>query len=113
MTYVYYIFGIIIFLYIVCIITCLYHKHKKLKTFKEKVNLDLNDLIDLLPENIKNKTFVKYKVARIDKASIEVGLIYDDEKMRMGNPANVGLIFDKETGNLKQIIEDGIGMGIK
>lgn len=70
-------------------------------------------LVALLPPHLRDRQYTTYRLAPGNDVYLSVGLVYDDQQMRRGNPPNVGLDFDAETGALVRIHEDRIGLGLK
>src|SRR5262245_45613752 len=83
------------------------------RIYDEKVGLSLEGLVALLPTHLRNREYTAFVIGPSVEGTISVGLIYDDRLVRKGNPANVGLDFDPETGVLVRIHEDGVGLGYK
>ena len=84
------------------------------EVFAERIGLDLDGLIALLPEPLRERRYLQFLIApKSDPALLSVGLVYADGKARTGNPANVGLDFDRQTGALVAIHPEGIGLGLK
>lgn len=80
--------------------------------YRQKVGLDLPGLIALLPEELRGRPYYGFRLAPGQRERISVGLCYRDGVLRRGNPPNVGLDFDPETGALRAIHPEGIGLGL-
>ena len=91
-----------------------YDWYRRRRDYRLKVGLDLDALIALLPAELRTKAFTHFLIGpRADQKKICVGLVYRDATMRSGNPANVGLEFDAQTGKLLNVVPEGIGLGLK
>ena len=87
--------------------------HRLHRRYRQKVGLDLAGLIALLPEELRRHSYSRFKLARGQRERISVGLCYGDGRAKKGNPPNVGLDFDPDTGTLLQVHPEGIGLGLK
>jgi hypothetical protein len=83
------------------------------RLYREKVGLDLAGLVALLPTDLQSRHYTDYVIARWARNRICVGLVYDDGRLRCGNPPNVGLAFDRRDGSLLEVHPAGVGLGIK
>ena len=72
-----------------------------------------DELVQLLPEHLRERSYRGFVVGPPRGNVLVVGLIYDDGLVHRGNPPNVGLEFDRATGRLLSIHEDGLGLGFK
>src|SRR5215813_1046704 len=77
--------------------------HRLQRRYRQKVGLDLAGLIELLPEELRGKPYYRFMLAPWQSERISVGLCYRDGSEIMGNPQNVGLDFDSDTGALLQV----------
>jgi hypothetical protein len=85
---------------------------RRQREYDAKVGLDVAGLVQLLPPHLLAREYTMYLLAP-HGPHLSVGLVYEDPQPRRGNPANVGLVFDADTGALLSIHEDGIGLGYK
>lgn len=86
---------------------------RRRRVYEKTVGLRLAELIALLPPHLQERKYVTYMVAPENEHSISVGLIYKDPGVRRGVSPNVGLEFDRKTGTLVRVHEDGVGLGMK
>lgn len=86
---------------------------KRLSTYKKAVGLSLDELVGLLPPSLRGRSYERFMVGPGRPGRITVGLIYRADSVRRGNPPNVGLEFDAKSGELLNIREDGVGLGLK
>jgi hypothetical protein len=86
---------------------------RRRRLYDAKVGLGLEELVALLPPHLRDRAYYGYIVAPEDGRCVSVGLTYRDDQLHKGNPPNVGLDFDLETGALVKVHEEGIGLGLK
>lgn len=83
------------------------------RRYDAKVGRDLQSLVALLPPDLQQKTFTSFVVDSHDTSRIGVALLLKDDVTSRGNPRNVGLEFDAETGELVNVRRTGIPLGLK
>lgn len=88
-------------------------RRRRTRAYREKVGLDLAELVALLPANLRTRSYRRFVVARSERDEVRVGLIYDADPRHRGNPPNVGLVFDRRTGALVSVCAEGLGLGLK
>ncbi|MDI3286646.1 hypothetical protein [Polyangium sp. 15x6] len=82
---------------------------------KHSRRFDLESLVPLLPDELRQQPFTGVREHWRD-GRIFVGLLLPlppGAKIPCGNPANVGLEFDAETGDLIAVHPEGVALGIK
>ncbi|MDI3287395.1 hypothetical protein [Polyangium sp. 15x6] len=80
---------------------------------KHSRRFDLESLVPLLPDELRQQPFIGVREHHRD-GRIFVGLLLPSpDAKRKGNPENVGLEFDAETGRLIAIHPEGVALGIK
>jgi len=90
-----------------------WQRARRFRRYRAKVGLRLDELVALLPAHLRDRTYTYYRIAPSSDGHIAVSLVYEVDYIFRGNPPNVGLEFDAETGALVAIHEGGIGLGIK
>jgi hypothetical protein len=104
--------GVLVVLTVVSAIQWAREVRENREVFAERIGLDLDGLVALLPEPLRERRYLRFLIApKSDPALLSVGLVYGGP--REGNPANVGLDFDRQTGALVAIHPEGIGLGLK
>jgi hypothetical protein len=84
------------------------------RAYDERVGLDLEGLLALLPEELRRREYTTFVIAPSEHADrIRVGLVYKTQMAFRGTPPNVGLAFDRKTGALVEVHPEGIGLGVK
>lgn len=83
------------------------------RVFRASVGLDFEQVRALLPEALRARRFNRMAYGSVTDDEIEVALVYESDRRRPGNPPNVGVVFDRRSGQLLRICPDGIGLGLK
>lgn len=77
------------------------------------VGRDLAGLVALLPDDLRGRRYDRFIVSPRGGRTLLVGLVYAVDFIYRGNPPNVGLEFDANTGRLLAVHPEGVGLGIK
>lgn len=83
------------------------------RQYASVVGRDLAGLVELLPEELREKEYTELVIAPEREGKVSVGLVYRVEEKTSGNPPNVGIDFDAKTGELLTVHPEGIDLGIK
>lgn len=87
---------------------------RRRREYDARVGLEPAGLVALLPPELQQRVYTEIVMAPpYTSERIRVALVYDDGRMSRGNPPNVGLEFDANTGELLAVIAEGVGLGRK
>jgi hypothetical protein len=108
-------FAIIAVLAVSTVVFDVRSRRRTQSTYDRLVGRDLAGLIELLPEELRDKEYTRWMLAPERPDKLTVGLVYrsDEAIPRAGNPANVGIDFDLKTGAVIEVHPGGVGLGIK
>lgn len=88
------------------------HPARRRRIYEETVGLSLEQIRELLPEELREKSFTRLEVGAMNDSEIEVALILGTNTPVKGNPPNVGVVFDRRSGALLRVREAGISLGL-
>ncbi|MDC0674325.1 hypothetical protein [Nannocystis radixulma] len=91
-----------------------YARWRRRREYDDRVGRDLAGLVVLLPPALQQRVYTEIVMAPpYTGERIRVAMVYDDGRPFRGNPPNVGLEFDANTGELLSVIAEGVGVGRK